>query len=138
MELVFLVYVVGLISKLNLQLAPVLAITFGLSCCVAFVLVIHCNDEGKPYIPTVKKYIPYKIMISLLLVNILLPSESTMKYMAGAYVVQQVAESSKVKELGNLSYEAARTQLKSWAKSEDPELASKMAALVEQLERTRM
>lgn len=138
MELALLVYVVGLISNLSMHVTPVLWLSFGLSLGLVIFLGIAGSLHNKDYSATAKKYIPYKTMITLLALSILLPSESTMKYMAGAYVVQQVAESSKVKELGNLSYEAARTQLKAWAKSEDPELANKMAALVEQLERTRM
>lgn len=63
--------------------------------------------------------------ISLML-HTFLPSRQTAIYMAGAYLIQEVATSDSVQELGKASYNAAVSQLNKWS-SEVPELAEMVA-----------
>lgn len=97
-------------------------------------------EEGLIELPAINvqsKYKPKPFVILaciLLFLDTVIPSKTTAYYMAGAYMVQQVVGSDKAKELGSLSYEAVRNQLKAWSKSDDPELAAKMVALTAQLE----
>lgn len=68
------------------------------------------------------------VAIALITLSILLPSDTTMKYMAGAYLVETVYTSQFGKEVTALSRKAITTQLESWSK-DTPDLVP----LVEQL-----
>jgi hypothetical protein len=60
----------------------------------------------------------------------LLPNKETATYMAGAYVLQTVATSEEVIEMGNLAYKATMNQLRKWAET-SPELNTLIEAYEE-------
>jgi hypothetical protein len=69
--------------------------------------------------PTSKSYLIVGSFLFLL--GGLLPNKETATYMAGAYVIQSMATSDEVIEMGNLAYKATLNQLRKWAET-SPEL----------------
>lgn len=64
-----------------------------------------------------KNYKPVAIVLSLMLtLHVLLPSDTTMKYMAGAYLLQTTYESDVVQKGIPLVNKAVLNTLESWAK----------------------
>lgn len=56
------------------------------------------------------------VAIGMIVASVLLPSDTTMKYMAGAYLVQSVYESDLVQSAAPIARDAVNNQLKLWAK----------------------
>lgn len=56
------------------------------------------------------------VAIGMIVASVLLPSDTTMKYMAGAYLVQSVYESDLVQSTAPIARDAVKNQLKLWAK----------------------
>lgn len=88
----------------------------------------HKVEIVKPSILNIK--FPWKIFLVIgimsMVMHTVLPSRQTAIYMAGAYLVQEVATSESVQELGKASYNAALSQLNKWS-SEVPALAEMVA-----------
>lgn len=121
MELMLIVYLVGLIAQLPALLFIFASIVF----MMAFVGCIWAYDthvkteEKRAYF---KKRLFYpKIFVLLLFLMWLTPNEQTMKYMAGAYLIQSTYESNIVQKGLPLMEKTVLNTLESWAE-DAPEL----------------
>jgi hypothetical protein len=85
------------------------AILGGISTVCKIHQIVDKNDS-------VVKYIYWKTFTFLVLLSIILPSEKTAQYMAGAYLIQSSYESEFVQTATPLAQQAILNQLKTWAK----------------------
>lgn len=115
MELLWLVYIVDLISKLGGFLTFFIGTVTGISLITIFVSAVaflECDVDIKPYW---KKYFPLKTIVAALLLTWIIPSTQTMKFMAAGYLIQTTFESEFVQETVTLSQKAVIKQLQTWA-----------------------
>jgi hypothetical protein len=70
-----------------------------------------------PY-PTYSKPIKFSGWIAglLIVLNVLLPSDTTLKYMAGAYLIQSLYQSDVTQAVIPLAREATLNKVKQWSK----------------------
>lgn len=73
----------------------------------------------------------YTAAIALLALILTVPSDTTIKYMAGAYLVQSVYESDAGAEIGNAAKNAVVSQLRSWS-TDNADLLELMKAVNKQ------
>lgn len=137
MELALVVYLVNLVVNIKDSLVPITAL-LSLMCIISGVfLVIVDKDDWVPSVrENVLKYVFLpKTFALVILLNFLIPSEKTMQYMAGAYLVQTVYTSEFVNKAAPLAQKAILNQLEDWAKDNDQlkELLSTVPAVVEQI-----
>lgn len=57
----------------------------------------------------------YAAAVALMALTLTVPSDTTIKYMAGAYLIQSVYESEAGAEIGNAAKNAVVSQLRSWS-----------------------
>lgn len=123
MELMLIVWAVSILSGL-----PALLSSLALVWVFATIILFLPFAEGdvsiaKPYFI---KYLYYpKLAVLGLILFLVIPNEKTMKYMAGAYLLQTTYESDVVQEAIPLGKKAIINQLKQWA-SDNEELAALM------------
>lgn len=121
MELMLIVYLVSLLD--TIQLASILFCVFGLPTMAA----LYCwaqpdryddkdTEEAKASI--LKKLKPWYAVVPVILA-VFIPNGSTIKYMAGAYLLQSSYQSEFVQTALPLGQKAVLNQLKRW--SEDSE-----------------
>lgn len=72
------------------------------------------------------------VAITMLCLNLMLPTEKTLQYAAGAYLIQTTYESDFVQEAGSLAGKAVTNQLRKWAES-NPDIDT----LLESVETTK-
>ena len=70
----------------------------------------------------------YAAAIALLTLTLTVPSDTTIKYMAGAYLIQSVYESTEAREIGAASKKAVMSQLEVWSKGNE-----QLLTLIEQI-----
>ena len=114
MELMWLVYGIDLILKVNVISWIVFALSVTIPC-VAFICTLMSTDKLDPAQVSFKKYFKVKVMVGMLVGSLLVPSEQTMKYMGAAYLIQETFESEFVQETVSLSQKAVIKQLQTWA-----------------------
>lgn len=73
----------------------------------------------------------YTAAVALLVLTLTVPSDTTIKYMAGAYLVQSVYESEAGVEIGNAAKNAVVSQLRSWS-TDNADLLELMKAVNKQ------
>jgi hypothetical protein len=132
MELALLVWLVSLLTSLDnfAQVAFAVGVTFTLLCGLLLLVVpekewnneIRVNCKNYLFIP--------KTTLCLFLVTWIIPSEKTIQYMAGAYLLQSVYQSDIVNKAAPLAEKAILNQLKSWAK-DNPEVENLIQNTVE-------
>lgn len=76
--------------------------------------MLSSDPDPIPYLSQVKT--AGYVAIGMIVASVLLPSDTTMKYMAGAYLVQSVYESDLVQSAAPIARDAVNNQLKLWAK----------------------
>lgn len=109
MELALLVWGISLLNAVGFTLF-VFSLVIGTVSLFCKIYQIEEKDDS------VTKYIYLKTFICLLILSILLPSEKTAQYMAGAYLIQSTYESDFVQTATPLAQQAVLNQLKMWAK----------------------
>lgn len=72
------------------------------------------------------------VAITMLCLHLMLPTEKTLQYAAGAYLIQTTYESDFVQEAGSLAGKAVTNQLRKWAES-NPDIDT----LLESVETTK-
>lgn len=72
------------------------------------------------------------VAVTLLCLHLFLPTEKTLQYAAGAYLIQTTYESEFVQEAGSLAGKAVTNQLRKWAES-NPDIDT----LLESVEATK-
>lgn len=118
MELALVVYLVNLLTEFNEVVA--MLVTFYLMGGIAFSLIYLMATESLSETSViVKKYIFFKTAFFFGFLCLLIPSEKTMQYMAGAYLVQTVYTSEFVNKAAPLAQKAVLNQLETWAKDND-------------------
>lgn len=118
MELALVVYLVNLLTEFD-HLVSGLVVTYlflsGLFTLSHLMSTESISETGV----MVKKYFFFKTAILFGFICLLIPSEKTMQYMAGAYLVQTVYTSEFVNKAAPLAQKAVLNQLESWAKDND-------------------
>lgn len=114
MELMLIVYAVSVLMTFSTVLYAALFSYIGIVAFSGFMwLRSECDGSVGGFI---KSHMIYpKMFILGLIMFITIPSEKTIKYMAGAYLVQEIATSETAKEIGDLSTKAVKKQLEIWA-----------------------
>lgn len=121
MELMLIVYGVSLLS--SIQFAATGVLIFG-SILMAILYVVSVpqsyddKEEREQKASIRSKLKPWYLIVALTL-SMVIPNESTMKYMAGAYLLQSSYQSEFVQTALPLGQKAVLNQLKRW--SEDSE-----------------
>lgn len=115
MELALLVYLVNLLSTLG-EVFAAIAI-FGVILTGGYVLIVYGEVDNY------KDYCYWKTFILLGVISVLIPSEKTMQYMAGAYLVQSMYQSEFIDKATLLAEKAVLNQLQAWAK-DNPDVAT--------------
>lgn len=123
MELMLIVYLVGLISNLSTLLGWTMVVLIAMA--VFGILFVFDEDiegerEDRLEFYMKKLFFP-KIFVTLVLLFWLAPNEQTMKYMAGAYLIQSTYESNIVQKGLPLMEKTVLNTLESWAE-DAPEL----------------
>lgn len=114
MELALLVWLVDLLGNIK----HMLGIIFGLLLLVAVLSILGyliINEELNT------KYAYWKTALFILGLNTLIPSEKTIQYMAGAYLIQTAYQSEFVNKASELGQKAILNQLSKWAE-DNPEV----------------
>lgn len=117
MELMLIVYLVGLISNLSTLLGWTMVVLI----VMAVFGIVFVFDEDIELEFYMKKLFFPKIFVILVLLFWLTPNEQTMKYMAGAYLIQSTYESNIVQKGLPLMEKTVLNTLESWAE-DAPEL----------------
>ena len=115
MELALLVYLVDLLSTLGKVFAA--TAIFGVTLTGGYAFIVY--EEVDNY----KDYCYWKTFILLGVISVLIPSEKTMQYMAGAYLVQSIYQSEFIDKATPLAEKAILNQLQAWAK-DNPDVAT--------------
>lgn len=118
MELMLIVYAVSIVLAVSTVIGVGLSVYLAALFISGLIYLIFEGDDGvKAFI---KKYLTWpKTFFLGLFLAVVIPGESTIKYMAGAYLLQEVATSDTAKEIGSLSADAVKSQLKLWAKDNE-------------------
>ena len=86
------------------------------------------SSEKEEFLSDAKKLTYWKTALLLVGLSALVPSERTMQYMAGAYLIQSVYESTEAREIGAASKKAVMSQLEVWSKGNE-----QLLTLIEQI-----
>ena len=128
MELMLIVYGVSLLGGLSFILVV------GAACLAGLALIMwirygeaHFSEEQE-YLKDAKNNTYWKTALSLIVLSTLIPSERTLQYMAGAYLIQSVYESTEAREIGNATKKAVMSQLEVWSKGNE-----QLITLIEQI-----
>lgn len=128
MELMLVVYGVSLIGNLSIVLAIVVA-ALAITSLIMWVRFAGCYSSGeKEYASDARQYTFWKTAAALVITIALIPSERTLQYMAGAYLIQSVYESTEAREIGNATKKAVMSQLEVWSKGNE-----QLITLIEQI-----
>lgn len=125
MELALLVWWVSLLSSLG-EFAEIFGVLFTIVVViVGLLLVIIPDKEWNSEIRTncIKWVFLPKTAITLIFIAWIIPSEKTMQYMGGAYLLQSVYQSDILQKAAPLAEKAILNQLQAWAK-DNPEVAT--------------
>ena len=128
MELMLVVYGVQLISSAGFYLTIVITCMVVLSFVMWMRYVDSYQYEEEECLLSAKKYTYWKTVAALLVTVWLIPSERTLQYMAGAYLIQSVYESTEAREIGNATKKAVMSQLEVWSKGNE-----QLITLIEQI-----
>ena len=77
-----------------------------------------------------KDWFLYKTLIALVVAQVLIPSEKTIQYMAGAYLIQTAYQSEFVNKASELGQKAILNQLSKWAE-DNPEVKTLLDSATE-------
>lgn len=128
MELMLVVYGVSLISNLSIVLGIIVA-AIAVTSLIMWVRFTGCySSEEKGYASDARAYTFWKTAAALVITIALIPSERTLQYMAGAYLIQSVYESTEAREIGNATKKAVMSQLEVWSKGNE-----QLITLIEQI-----
>jgi CHASE3 domain sensor protein len=137
MELTLIVYAVSVLDNMTKAVAVLLIL---LSISFLFFYIVINNNTYYMFSDAKNQQIvndasdKYSWMqrprtaLVLLCVLVLSPSERTMQYMAGAYLIQSVYESTEAREIGAASKKAVMSQLEVWSKGNE-----QLLTLIEQI-----
>lgn len=121
MELALVVYLVNLVVNIKDSLV-LINFLLGVALLISGVFLILIDKNG--WVPSIREnvlnyvFLP-KTFAFVILLNFLIPSEKTMQYMAGGYLVQTVYTSEFVNKAAPLAQKAVLNQLEVWAKDND-------------------
>lgn len=126
MELALLVWLVDVIGSIKevmgLSIFLIITVTLAFGLITLFMIDNTYNKEEKEQCKVrFKKYFIYKTLIALVLAQVLIPSEKTIQYMAGAYLIQTAYQSEFVNKASELGQKAVLNQLSKWAE-DNPEV----------------
>lgn len=134
MELALVVYLVNILAEVDTWLGG--AVGLIVVAYVIFTIGVTIKDSAENNcqltLPKLKKHLPIKTFCSVLVLSVLIPTPDTLKYMAGAYLIQTTYESEFVQEAGSLAGKAVTNQLRKWAES-NPDIDT----LLESVEATK-
>jgi hypothetical protein len=134
MELVWLVYLVSVLTQVDCALGGLVGVLAIVAVVGGFFTMIHCSDNGRDWSEwrsICYKYLLWpKILAFALVTAWLIPDEKTIKYMAAAYLIQTTYESEFVQEAGSLAGKAVTNQLRKWAES-NPDIDSLIQSMDE-------
>ena len=117
MELMLIVWLVSIISNLP----KLIVIILGILSAIWFACILGASTEyddkrkAERYAYCREKLFRWKTGLALLVALAVIPNESTMKYMAGAYLLQTTYQSDFVQQAIPLSQKAVLNQLNRWA-----------------------
>ncbi len=117
MELAILVYTVDLIMKVSVWLWVAFAVSVAIPCVTWFYHVVDSEDVIVAK-SSFKKWFNFKLVLPLLVIALLIPSQQTMKYIGAAYLIQTTFESEFVQESITLSQKAVIKQLQTWSEDD--------------------
>lgn len=127
MELMLFVYGVSIVTKVTVLAGIILGLlvsAFGISGMIY--LMAECDGGVKEFI---KRNILWpKLTLLCLTTVVIVPSERTLQYMAGAYLIQSVYESTEAREIGSATKKAVMSQLEVWSKGNE-----QLLTLIEQI-----
>lgn len=125
MELALLVWLVSLLSSLG-EFAEIFGVLFTIVTVIVGLLLVLVPDKEwniETRTNCIKWVLLPKTAITLIFIAWIIPSEKTMQYMAGAYLLQSVYQSDIVQKAAPLAEKAILNQLQAWAK-DNPEVAT--------------
>lgn len=114
MELALLVWLVDLLGSAEKGLIGLLVILGAAGLFGGFWALLETGELSA-------KYLYWKTAIAVGFMIVLIPSEKTIQYMAGAYLVQTAYESEFVNKASELGQKAILNQLSKWAE-DNPEV----------------
>lgn len=107
MELALLVWLVDLLGNLK---GLLIAAMVCLAVVAIFTVLIKLVDSGE-FDTT---YVYWKTALTVSILVVLIPSEKTIQYMAGAYLIQTAYQSEFVNKASELGQKAILNQLSKW------------------------
>lgn len=129
MELMLVVYGVSLIGNISnvvgviISAIALLGVVLWMNYCMEYTV-----SKKEQALITAQKHTYWKTAIALTMITALVPSERTLQYMAGAYLIQSVYESTEAREIGNATKKAVMSQLEVWSKGNE-----QLITLIEQI-----
>lgn len=118
MELALVVYLVNLLTEFDHLVSGLVVAYLFLSGVFSLIHLMATESLSETSV-IIKKYIFFKTALFFGFICLLIPSEKTMQYMAGAYLVQTVYTSEFVNKAAPLAQKAVLNQLETWAKDND-------------------
>lgn len=136
MELALLVWLVSLLSGLDDFTSVIMMLTFIATVIVGglYVLVPEEHWDKQIRVNCLKYVFIPKTLAMLMFITWIIPSEKTIQYMAGAYLLQSVYQSDIVNKAAPLAEKAILNQLQTWAK-DNPDVATLIETLPNQGEK---
>lgn len=125
MELALFVWLVSLLSGLDYFTFVTMMLTFIATVMVGglYVLVPEEHWDKQIRVNCLKYLFLPKTLAMLMFITWITPSEKTIQYMAGAYLLQSVYQSDIVNKAAPLAEKAILNQLQAWAK-DNPDVAT--------------
>lgn len=123
MELALLVWLVDLLGSAEKGLGVVITLL-----CVVGVLTVAGFLIFFEKVET--KYVYWKTILAVGFLIALIPSEKTIQYMAGAYLIQTAYQSEFVNKASELGQKAILNQLSKWAE-DNPEVKTLLDSAIE-------
>lgn len=125
MELALLVWLVSLLSGLDHFTFSTMLFTFIATVMVGGLYVLVPEEHWDKQIRSncLKYMFLPKTLALLIFITWIIPSEKTVQYMAGAYLLQSVYQSDIVQKAAPLAEKAILNQLQAWAK-DNPDVAA--------------
>lgn len=123
MELALLVWLVDLLGSAEKGLISLLAILGAGGLIGGFWVLLDSGSLSA-------KYLYWKTAIAVGFLIVLIPSEKTIQYMAGAYLIQTAYQSEFVNKASELGQKAILNQLSKWAE-DNPEVKTLLDSATE-------